>query len=88
MEQAVRRAGRKVRCVACGRRAYEGGGLGIHGHGLVERQQRGPPTPDGAPVCRGVLCRRYRSPGEHVHPARFPPVGTFRLGGTLRRNAA
>jgi hypothetical protein len=52
--------GRPKRCVACGRGAYEGGALGIHGHGLVERQQRGPPTPDGAPECRVVLCRRYR----------------------------
>ncbi|AEI61941.1 hypothetical protein [Corallococcus macrosporus] len=52
--------GRPKRCVACGRGAYEGGGLGLHGHGLVERQQRGPPTADEAPRCEVVLCRRYR----------------------------
>ncbi|WP_043710481.1 hypothetical protein [Corallococcus macrosporus] len=52
--------GRPKRCVACGRGAYEGGGLGLHGHGLVERQQRGPPSPDEAPRCEVVRCRRYR----------------------------
>ena len=32
----------------------------LHGHGLVERQQRGPAEAGEEPVCAGILGRRYR----------------------------
>lgn len=35
----------------------------LHGHGLVERQQRGPPRPEADPATQVVLCRRYRCTG-------------------------
>ena len=31
----------------------------LHGHGLVERQQRGPAAPSGEPTCTVILARRY-----------------------------
>jgi hypothetical protein len=34
--------------------------LAIHGHGLVQRQIRGPPTTDGAPTTEVVGVRRFR----------------------------
>lgn len=37
-----------------------GGRLGIRGHGLRERQIRGPLEPGGPPVLVTVLCRRFR----------------------------
>ena len=41
--------------VACGMR----GARRIYGHGVVERQQRGPPGPDEASTCQVVVCRRF-----------------------------
>lgn len=35
----------------------------IHGHGLVRRQQRGPPGPEQAPASEVLLCRRYLCTG-------------------------
>lgn len=35
----------------------------IHGHGLVRRQQRGPPGPEQAPATEVLLCRRYLCTG-------------------------
>ena len=43
----------------CGQGAYEGGRLRIYGHGLVDRQQRGPAAIGAAPSCEIVLVRRY-----------------------------
>jgi hypothetical protein len=37
--------------------------LGMHGHGLRERQVRGPPEADAAPTVIVVQCRRYRCLG-------------------------
>ena len=52
---------RPGRCPGCGAAARPvGGRLGLHGHGLRERQQRGPAAPDSAPVLRVVVLRRYR----------------------------
>jgi len=36
-----------------------GGGLGLHGHGLRDRQLRGPPSVDEAPGWIVIACRRY-----------------------------
>lgn len=36
-----------------------GGGLGLHGHGLRDRQVRGPLDPDGPPTWVVIACRRY-----------------------------
>jgi hypothetical protein len=38
----------------------EGAGLMLHGHGVRERQVRGPPDPGEHPVERSILLRRYR----------------------------
>jgi hypothetical protein len=52
---------RPGRCPGCGAAARPvGGRLGLHGHGLRERQQRGPAASDSAPVVRVVALRRYR----------------------------
>jgi len=37
-----------------------GGALGVYGHGLRDRQQRGPATPDAVAKVRVVALRRYR----------------------------
>lgn len=37
-----------------------GGALGLHGHGVRERQLRGPLAADGEPTTAVVVCRRYR----------------------------
>lgn len=37
-----------------------GGALGLHGHGLRERQLRGPTAVDGSPTTVTITCRRYR----------------------------
>lgn len=34
--------------------------LGLHGHGVRERQLRGPPEPDAPSTTVVVICRRYR----------------------------
>lgn len=31
----------------------------LHGHGLAERQQRGPAAEGGQPTCAGIIVRRY-----------------------------
>ena len=36
-----------------------GGGLGLHGHGLRDRQLCGPLDPDGPPTWVVIACRRY-----------------------------
>jgi len=52
---------RPGRCPGCGAAARPvGGRLGLHGHGLRERQQRGPVTPESAPAVVVVALRRYR----------------------------
>ena len=38
---------------------YEGDRRRIHGHGVVERQQRGPPGPGEAAACAVLAIRRY-----------------------------
>lgn len=37
-----------------------GRGLGLHGHGVRERQLRGPTSPDAASTTVVLVCRRYR----------------------------
>ena len=37
-----------------------GGLLGLHGHGLRERQLRGPTAADGSPTTVTIVCRRYQ----------------------------
>ena len=54
---------RPARCPRCERGAYEGGRTNLHGHGVVERQQRGPPEPGAAPSCVVVPVRRFRCIG-------------------------
>lgn len=52
---------RPGRCPACGAASRPlGGPLGVYGHGLRDRQQRGPTTPEGVPEEAGVALRRYR----------------------------
>jgi len=47
-------------CVVCGEASRPvGGGLGLHGHGLRDRQVRGPLDPDGPPTWVVIGCRRY-----------------------------
>jgi hypothetical protein len=51
---------RPGRCPACSGAAREPGrSLGLIGHGLRERQLRGPAAVDAAPTTRVVLVRRY-----------------------------
>jgi hypothetical protein len=51
---------RPTRCAACGAAAYEAGrSLGIVGHGVRERQLRGPTTADATPTIHIVPVRRY-----------------------------
>ena len=48
-------------CLACGAASRPAGGrLGLHGHGLRERQLRGPPEASAVPVVLVIRCRRYR----------------------------
>jgi hypothetical protein len=47
-------------CVVCGEASRPvGGGLGLHGHGLRDRQVRGPLDPDSLPTWVVIACRRY-----------------------------
>jgi Domain of unknown function (DUF6431) len=47
-------------CIVCGQASRPvGGGLGLHGHGLRDRQIRGPLEPDGRPSWVVIACRRY-----------------------------
>jgi hypothetical protein len=47
-------------CVECGAPSRPtGGGLGLHGHGLRDRQLRGPPRADAEAVWIVIACRRY-----------------------------
>lgn len=47
-------------CVACGEASRPvGGGLGLHGHGLRDRQVCGPLDADGPPTWVVIACRRY-----------------------------
>lgn len=47
-------------CVGCGEPSRPvGGGLGLHGHGLRDRQVRGPLEPDAPPTWIVIACRRY-----------------------------
>ena len=44
----------------CGAAARPAGGLlGLHGHGLRDRQHRGPPSPNESPQAPIILSRRY-----------------------------
>jgi hypothetical protein len=47
-------------CVVCGEASRPvGGNLGLHGHGLRDRQVRGPLDPDSPPTWIVIACRRY-----------------------------
>ena len=51
---------RPATCPVCGAAARPAGGrLGLHGHGLRDRQHRGPPSPEEAPRAPVILSRRY-----------------------------
>jgi len=51
---------RPRRCPACDSASRApGGGLVLHGHGLRERQLRGPPEPGFLPKIMGIILRRY-----------------------------
>jgi hypothetical protein len=54
-------AARPGSCPGCGAASRPTGGrLGLHGHGLRDRQLRGPPEVEAAPVVQLLECRRYR----------------------------
>jgi hypothetical protein len=51
---------RPSRCPTCGVASRKvGGKVMLHGHGVRERQQRGPATPDAAAAVSGIIMRRY-----------------------------
>jgi len=51
-------------CPGCGAASRPAGGaLGLHGHGLRDRQLRGPPDVDAEPTTIVLACRRYRCVG-------------------------
>lgn len=55
---------RPGQCPDCGAASQPvGRPLGLHGHGLRERQVRGPLEADAAPTITVVQCRRYRCVG-------------------------
>ena len=55
---------RPQRCPACGEAGYPAGGVpGLVGHGLRERQVRGPLASGEAPVTATLRLRRYRCRG-------------------------
>jgi hypothetical protein len=52
---------RPGRCPGCEAASQPvGGALGLHGHGVRDRQLRGPLAADGEPTTAVVWCRRYR----------------------------
>ena len=55
---AQARPGQCPRCRTASRPV--GGALGLHGHGLRDRQLRGPLAADSEPTLEVVWCRRYR----------------------------
>lgn len=52
-------AARPSACVRCGASARVGHRIVIHGHGVRERQQRGPATSEDPPKCVVIVVRRY-----------------------------
>lgn len=50
---------RPTHCPKCHGPAFAGAKVMLHGHGRVSRQQRGPASPETAPVGASVLVRRY-----------------------------
>lgn len=50
---------RPGRCVNCGVASHATGRLMLHGHGMRERQLRGPLEPNGKPQLLALLLRRY-----------------------------
>ena len=48
-----------MRCELCKVAAYDGRRVVLHGHGLVERQQRGPAVAGEEPSCVVIVVRRY-----------------------------
>ena len=61
-------------CPECGQPAFEGGRVRLYGHGLVRRQQRGPPAPGRTPATEVLLCRRYLCTGCDAVLTVLPPV--------------
>ena len=52
---------RPARCVCCGQPGAPAGALkGLHGHGLRERWQLGPLSPEEPPEVRSLMLRRYQ----------------------------
>lgn len=85
----------------CGIGAYEGDKLRLYGHGLIERQQRGPAGLDEPATCTIILARRYLcnvcgavmivvpascAPGKHFSGAAIALA--LALWGGARRSAA
>jgi transposase len=52
-------AARPAQCPACGAAGRSGDKVWIYGHGVRERQQRGPAVPGEAPEVRILTLRRY-----------------------------
>lgn len=51
-------------CPGCGAASrLPGSRLGLHGHGVRERQLRGPPSVDAVSTTQVLVCRRYRCVG-------------------------
>lgn len=51
-------------CPGCGAASRAPGArLGLHGHGVRDRQLRGPPSVDAASTTQVLVCRRYRCVG-------------------------
>jgi hypothetical protein len=52
-------AARPAHCAGCGEATYASGRLLLHGNGLVDRQMRGPATPDGPATIVVIKIREY-----------------------------
>ncbi len=65
---------RPLACSACRRPRGLPGALGLHGHGIRRRQQRGPLQVDQAPTIIEVPVRRYLCTGCHAITTVTPPM--------------
>ena len=65
---------RPLACSACNRPRGAPGDLGLHGHGVRYRQQRGPTDFDHAPTIIDVPVRRYICTACHAITTVTPPM--------------
>ena len=70
---------RPLACSACGRPRGQPGALGLHGHGVRQRQQRGPLGFDQAPTIIAVPIRRYICTTCHAITTVTPPMRPRKL---------